>query len=68
MAPVGNLVEDILFMQRSFSFLQFSFVSKTCNKTVQVLAIEVLSSISAQVWLEDYLACILTFIQFDSIQ
>ena len=49
LAAVGNLVKDILLVQKSFSFLKFSFVSKNCNKTVHVLATEAFSSNYAHV-------------------
>ena len=68
LAVVGNLVGDILSVQKSFMFLKFSFVSKICNKTVQVLATEALSSNNTQVWLEDCPACILSLVQFDFFQ
>uniref|UniRef100_A0A2N9H705 Reverse transcriptase zinc-binding domain-containing protein n=1 Tax=Fagus sylvatica TaxID=28930 RepID=A0A2N9H705_FAGSY len=68
LAAVGNLVEDILLIKKSFTLLKFSFVSKSCNKIAHVLAIEALSSNTAQVWLEDYPVCILSLVQFDSIQ
>ena len=68
LAAVGNLVENILLVQKSFTFMKFSFVSKSCNKTVHVLATEGLSSNTVHVWLEDYPDCILSLVQFDSIQ
>ena len=66
LAAVGNLVEDILLIKKSFTFLKFSFVSKSCNKTTHVLATEALSSNTVHVWLEDYPDCILDrFILFN---
>ena len=67
LASVGNLVDDILSVKQSLDFCQFSFIKNMCNKATMGLATEALSSISTQVWLEDYPACIDNFVQFDSL-
>ncbi len=67
-AAIGNLVDDIKVLQSKFVFVKFSYVSKCCNKAAQVLAIEVLSSTFAHVWLEDCPVCIISHVRFDSLQ
>jgi hypothetical protein len=68
LASIGVIVEGISSWFHMFQFLSFSFLRKDCNKAVQALAIETLSSTSKHVWLEDYLTCITTFVQLDSMQ
>jgi hypothetical protein len=53
LAPIGNLVDDILAWKVSFEFLNFSLIKNVYNKAVLALATEAASSISNQVWLED---------------
>ena len=52
-APIGPLIDDILWIKNSCSFCKFSFVNSVCNKAALALAKEAVSSISPQVWLED---------------
>ena len=52
----------------SFEFFNFSFTKTICNKVALALAIEIASSASNQVWLEDCLEYIISFVQSDSIQ
>jgi hypothetical protein len=68
LAPIGVVVDDICSLNQKFRFLSFSFILKDCNKVVQALATEALSSSLDQVWLEDHLDCIMSIVQFDSIQ
>ena len=68
LAPIGVLVDDIRNWFPSFHFIRFSFISKNCNQATYVLATEALSSNSEQVWMEDYPACITSFVQIDSMQ
>ena len=49
LAPIGTLVDDILFVRQHFPFCQFSFVKSMCNTAVLALATEALLSISTQV-------------------
>jgi hypothetical protein len=67
-AAIGNLVDDIKVLQSKFVSVKFSYVSKCCNKAANVLATEALSSTFAQVWLEDCPVCIISHVQFDSLQ
>ena len=67
LVPIANLVDDIILSKRYFEILSFSYVTKLCNKATYVLAIETVSSLSSQMWLEDYLECIISHIQFDAI-
>ena len=68
LAPIGNLVDDILAWKDSFEFLNFSLVKNVCNKAVLALATEAASSISNQVWLEDCPVSIFSLVQSDYIQ
>ena len=68
LAPIGVLVDDIRNWFPSFHFIRFSFIPKNCNQATYVLATEALSSNSKQVWMEDYPACITSFVQIDSMQ
>ncbi len=52
-APIGSLVDDILFVKNSCSVCHFSFVKSLCNKAVLALATRAVSSVSPQLWLED---------------
>jgi hypothetical protein len=67
LAPIGPLVDDILWVKSSFYFCQFSFVKSLCNKAALVLATEAVSSISLQVWLEDCPASIVSIVHSESI-
>ena len=40
LAPIGSLVDDILWVKSSCSFCQFSFVKSLCNKAALVLTTE----------------------------
>jgi hypothetical protein len=68
LASVGVVVDDIHSWQQVFPFLSFSFLKNDCNKATQALATEVLSSIFQQVWLEDQLDCITSFVNSDILQ
>ena len=67
LAPVGNLVDDIVLSKRYFEIFSYSYVTKSCNKATCALATEAASSLSSQVWLEDCPDCIISHVQFDSI-
>jgi hypothetical protein len=47
LAPVGNLVDDIVLSKSYFEILRFSYVTKLCNKETYALATEVVSSLSS---------------------
>ena len=49
LAPIGHLIDDILWVKRSCYFCHFSFVKSLCNKAASVLATEAVSSIFPQV-------------------
>jgi hypothetical protein len=66
LAPIGPLVDDILWVKSSCYFCQFSFVKSVCNKAALVLATEAVSSISPQVWLEDCPASIVSIVHSES--
>ena len=63
LAPIGNIMDDIVF-----EIFSYSYVTKLCNKATCALATEVVSSLSYQVWLEDCPDCIISHVQFDAIQ
>jgi hypothetical protein len=67
LAPIANLVNDIVLSKRYFEILSFFYVTKLCNKATCALAIEAVSSLSSQVWLEDCPECIISHVQFDTI-
>ena len=67
LAPIGNLVEDILVFCQRFPCCSFVFVKSICNKAAQALYAEALSYNFPQVWLEDCPISIVSHIQFDSI-
>ena len=66
LAPIGPLIEDILWVKNACDFCHFSFINSTCNKAVSVLATEAASSISPQVWLENCPACIVSIVLSES--
>ena len=68
LAPVGVVIDDIHSWTQVFPFLSFSFIKNGCNKTAQALATEALSSTFQQVWLDDQLVCITSFVQSDILQ
>jgi hypothetical protein len=68
LAPVGNLVDDIVLSKRYFESVRFSYVTKLCNKATCALATEIVSSLFSQVWLKDCPDCIISHVQFDAIQ
>ena len=68
LAPVGNLVDDIVLSKHYFENFSFSYITKLCNKATCALATEAVSSLSYQVWLEDCPDCIISHVQFDVIQ
>jgi hypothetical protein len=68
LAPVGNLVDDIVLSKHYFENFSFSYVTKLCNKATCALATKAVSSLSYQVWLEDCPDCIISHVQFDAIQ
>ncbi len=68
LAPVGNIVDDIVLSKRYFEIFSYSYVTKLCNKATCALATKAASSLSSQVWLEDCPDCIISHVQFDAIQ
>jgi hypothetical protein len=66
-ASCGVLVDDICWWVPRFNVLNFSFISKVCNKAAFALAAEALSSFSAQVWLDDQPDCVTAFVQDDLV-
>jgi hypothetical protein len=62
LAPVSNLVDDIILSKCYFEILSFSYVTKLCNKATCALATEALSSLSFQVWLKDCPDCIISHV------
>ena len=66
LAPIGPLIEDILWVKNACDFCHFSFINSSCNKAASVLASEAASSISPQVWLENCPACIVSIVLSDS--
>ena len=67
-ASCGVLVDDICWWIPLFNALSFSFIPKLCNKATVALAAEALSSGSIQVWLDDQLNCVTSFVQVDLAQ
>ena len=49
LAPVCNLVDDIVLSKSYFEIFRFSYVTKLCNKTTCALATEIVFSLSSQV-------------------
>ena len=66
LAPIGPLIDDILWVKNACYFCQFSFINSVCNKAALVLATEAAFSISPHVWLEDCPACIVPIVHSES--
>ncbi len=67
LAPIGPLIDDILWVKSQCYFCLLSFVHANCNKAALVLAKEAVSSISPQVWLEECQASIAQIVISDSL-
>ena len=67
LAPIGPLIDDILWVKNSCYFCQFSFVNSVCNKAALALASEAVSSSDSQVWLEACPASIASIVNSDSL-
>ena len=61
----GVLVDDILCLARECFVPSFNSIHANCNRAAKALATEALSSLSEQVWLEDFPAVILPIVQSD---
>ncbi len=65
LANYGVLVDDIMCLAKDCFVLSFNCTHANCNRAAKALATEALSSLSEQMWLEDFSTVILPIVQSD---